>query len=100
MAWEASEVSWIGMQCDETVSTVCIHASDECCVLIDNPCCWFTLKALLDVTGHPRLLANNAILRRLLEMRDPYIEPLHILQARGRFSAIGNPNRVTAMPAF
>ena len=41
------------------------------------------LQALLDVTGHPHLLANQTTLRRLLEMRNPYIEPLNILQVGG-----------------
>ena len=39
-----------------------------------------TTSALLEVTGHKELLANNGGLRKLIEMRDPYIEPLNILQ--------------------
>lgn len=43
-----------------------------------------TTKAVLTVTGHPTLLANNPNLKRLLEMREPYIEPLNILQVRAQ----------------
>jgi phosphoenolpyruvate carboxylase len=38
------------------------------------------LQALLDITGHPQLLANQTNLRKMLQMRNPYIEPLNILQ--------------------
>ena len=39
-----------------------------------------TAKAILDVTGHARLCANNPTLRRLIEMRNPYIDPCNIVQ--------------------
>jgi len=39
-----------------------------------------TVKAILEVTGHTQLLANNPTLRRLLAMRNPYIDPINILQ--------------------
>jgi len=39
-----------------------------------------TIRALLDITGHPQLLANQTNLRKMLQMRNPYIEPLNILQ--------------------
>jgi hypothetical protein len=32
------------------------------------------------VTGHHRLLETNPALRRLIEMRNPYIDPINILQ--------------------
>ena len=34
------------------------------------------------VTGHCRLLETNATLKRLIEMRNPYIDPINILQVR------------------
>jgi hypothetical protein len=34
----------------------------------------------LQVTGHHRLLETNPALRRLIEMRNPYIDPINILQ--------------------
>lgn len=40
------------------------------------------VQAICAITGHPHLLANNSNLRRLIDMRNPYIEPLNILQAR------------------
>lgn len=39
-----------------------------------------TIKLLLDVTGESEILANNTSLKRLIQMRNPYIEPLNILQ--------------------
>jgi phosphoenolpyruvate carboxylase len=50
------------------------------------------MKAVLTVTGHPTLLANNPNLKRLLEMREPYIEPLNILQV-GRSRSGGGRGR-------
>jgi len=42
-----------------------------------------TVNAVLEVTGHTRLLEDNARLRRLIEMRNPYIDPINILQVLG-----------------
>ncbi|KAI8477117.1 MAG: phosphoenolpyruvate carboxylase-domain-containing protein [Monoraphidium minutum] len=39
-----------------------------------------TARAVLEVTGHGRLLEDNMRLRRLIEMRNPYIDPINILQ--------------------
>jgi hypothetical protein len=36
----------------------------------------------LQVTGHHKLLETNPALRRLIEMRNPYIDPINILQVR------------------
>jgi phosphoenolpyruvate carboxylase len=32
------------------------------------------------VTGHQHLCQNNPTLRRLIEMRNPYIDPINIFQ--------------------
>lgn len=32
------------------------------------------------ITGHSRLLQNNAVIRRSIEVRNPYLDPLHVLQ--------------------
>ena len=37
--------------------------------------------ALLDVTGHDDLLAGNPVLRRSIDVRNPYVDPLNIVQA-------------------
>ena len=34
----------------------------------------------LQVTGHNKLLQTNQALRRLIEMRNPYIDPINVLQ--------------------
>ena len=39
------------------------------------------------VTGHQVLCQNNQMLRRLIEMREPFIAPLNILQAGSRLVA-------------
>ncbi len=37
--------------------------------------------AVLETLGQPSLLANNAPLERTIAVRNPYLEPLHLLQA-------------------
>eukprot|EP00803_Ostreobium_quekettii_P004722 evm.model.scf_1239.2 EVM.evm.TU.scf_1239.2 scf_1239:18112-24821(+) len=39
-----------------------------------------TVEVVLQLTGHTRLCENNPTLRRLIEMRNPYIDPINILQ--------------------
>ena len=38
------------------------------------------VQCLLDVSGNDRLMENNKTLRRLITMRDPYIDPINTLQ--------------------
>lgn len=37
---------------------------------------------VLEVSGHKQLLEHNPTLRRLIQMRNPYIDPIHHLQVR------------------
>ena len=39
-----------------------------------------TTAAVLSITGHARLCDSNPTLRRLIEMRAPFIDPINILQ--------------------
>ncbi len=39
-----------------------------------------TGAAVLRVSGHPELLAENAVLRRSIQVRNPYVDPLNLLQ--------------------
>jgi phosphoenolpyruvate carboxylase len=39
-----------------------------------------TVRAVLDATGHDVLLADNAVLRRSIAVRNPYVDPLNLLQ--------------------
>lgn len=39
-----------------------------------------TVAAIQQVTGHSRLCANNPTLRRLIEMRAPYVDPINMMQ--------------------
>ena len=39
-----------------------------------------TTAAVLAITGHARLCDSNPTLRRLIEMRAPFIDPINILQ--------------------
>lgn len=36
------------------------------------------------VTGHARLGDNNPTLRRLIEMRNPHVDPINVMQASPR----------------
>jgi phosphoenolpyruvate carboxylase len=38
------------------------------------------IAAVLDITGHPRLLDGNAVLQRSIDVRNPYVDPINILQ--------------------
>jgi phosphoenolpyruvate carboxylase len=51
-----------------------------------------TSKAVREVTGQPRLLERNPELRQLIEMRNPYIDPLNILQVEVLRRMRANPN--------
>jgi phosphoenolpyruvate carboxylase len=53
-----------------------------------------TRRLLLEVTGHPRLLANRPVLSRAVTLRDPYVDALSYLQLRalaGLRGADGEP---------
>eukprot|EP00775_Hariotina_reticulata_P007911 gene7911-8107_t len=50
-----------------------------------------TVRAVCEVTGHHRLLETNPALRRLIEMRNPYIDPINILQVEILRRARANP---------
>lgn len=45
---------------------------------------------LPQVTGHERLLDSNPTLRKLINMRNPYIDPINILQVRTVAGSAGN----------
>jgi phosphoenolpyruvate carboxylase len=54
-----------------------------------------TRRLLLEVTGHPRLLANRPVLSRAVTLRDPYVDALSYLQLRALAElrgAGGEPN--------
>lgn len=39
-----------------------------------------TARAVLDVTGHAVLLEDNPVLRRSIEVRNPYVDPVNLVQ--------------------
>jgi len=39
-----------------------------------------TIAAILDVTGRRELLADNAVLRRSINVRNPYVDPINLVQ--------------------
>ena len=39
-----------------------------------------TTRALLAVSGHTQLLDNNAVLRRSIAVRNPYVDPINLVQ--------------------
>jgi len=38
------------------------------------------IEVVLDITGHPQLLADNPVLRRSIDVRNPYVDPINLLQ--------------------
>jgi phosphoenolpyruvate carboxylase len=38
------------------------------------------IARVLDVTQHPELLASNPVLRRSIDVRNPYVDPINLLQ--------------------
>ena len=38
------------------------------------------IDAVIDVTGHQQLLADNPVLRRSIDVRNPYVDPINLLQ--------------------
>jgi phosphoenolpyruvate carboxylase len=38
------------------------------------------IDAVLQITGHARLLENNVVLRRSIDVRNPYVDPINLLQ--------------------
>lgn len=40
-----------------------------------------TERLLLQVTGHERLLETNPVLRRSIDVRNPYVDPINLVQA-------------------
>ncbi len=39
-----------------------------------------TVRATLQVTGHDHLLAGNPVLRRSIDVRNPYVDPINLVQ--------------------
>ncbi len=39
-----------------------------------------TIRAVLQVTGHAHLLADNPVLRRSIDVRNPYVDPINLVQ--------------------
>ena len=37
-------------------------------------------NAVLEITGHARLLEENAVLRRSIDVRNPYVDPINLIQ--------------------
>jgi phosphoenolpyruvate carboxylase len=38
------------------------------------------IAAVLGVTGHPELVADNPVLRRSIDVRNPYVDPINLVQ--------------------
>jgi phosphoenolpyruvate carboxylase len=38
------------------------------------------IEAVIDVTGRQQLLADNPVLRRSIDVRNPYVDPINLLQ--------------------
>jgi phosphoenolpyruvate carboxylase len=40
-----------------------------------------TIELVKRVTGHAQLLENNPVLRRSIDVRNPYVDPINVVQA-------------------
>ena len=40
-----------------------------------------TVTAVLEITGNERLLESNPVIRRSIAVRNPYVDPINVLQA-------------------
>src|SRR5690606_9340033 len=51
--------------------------------------------AVRRLTGHERLLEHNAVLRRSIDVRNPYVDPINFVQVEllARLRAAGGANR-------
>jgi phosphoenolpyruvate carboxylase len=38
------------------------------------------IEAILRVTGHRELVENNPVLRRSIDVRNPYVDPINLVQ--------------------
>jgi phosphoenolpyruvate carboxylase len=63
-----------------------------------------TLQAMVHVTGKQTLLADQPLLQETLRLRDPYIDPLSVLQAQmlARYRALdpADPQRPALLEAI
>ena len=41
----------------------------------------YTVTAVLEITGNERLLESNPVIRRSIAVRNPYVDPINVLQA-------------------
>ena len=60
------------------------------------------IRAVLQITGHSDLLDDNPVLRRSIDVRNPYVDPINLLQVellrrlRGQTSGAGDDDPQTA----
>ena len=56
------------------------------------------INAILRITGHPHLLASNSVLRRSIDVRNPYVDPINLVQIDllRRLRATDTPDRDVA----
>ncbi|MEO5894083.1 MAG: phosphoenolpyruvate carboxylase [Vicinamibacterales bacterium] len=58
------------------------------------------IDSVLEVTGHTRLLEHNPVLRRSIEVRNPYVDPINLVQIellrRLRADEFGDPQVLKA----
>jgi phosphoenolpyruvate carboxylase len=57
------------------------------------------VHAVLAVAGHRELLESNAVIRRSIDVRNPYVDPINLLQVEllRRVRADNDPRAHTAL---
>jgi phosphoenolpyruvate carboxylase len=57
------------------------------------------IDAVLQITGHRRLLESNPVLRRSIDVRNPYVDPINLLQVELLRRLRSRPTSSSGLPA-
>jgi phosphoenolpyruvate carboxylase len=57
------------------------------------------IEAVLQITGHRRLLESNPVLRRSIDVRNPYVDPINLLQVELLRRLRSRPASSAGLPA-
>jgi phosphoenolpyruvate carboxylase len=59
-----------------------------------------TIDATMEVTGHAQLLAENPVLRRSIDVRNPYVDPINLVQVEVLTRLRADDDDPTLLDAF
>ena len=60
------------------------------------------IEAVLAVSGHRELVADNPVLRRSIDVRNPYVDPINLVQVEllNRLRAAATPTSASSAPCW